>query len=661
MPLLKLQVFFEKQDKKIKEEEKKDISLKSPERRISENEVKEQILIKPPGKEVSKKENAGEHSKMRDSSQNEDLNRTSPLSQKEKENLVKKVEGCSTRATQKLLSEVDPSLSPLKKEKVRFLGKGKVEVKIVIDEKCHKELEKLKNLLSHRNPNLSYGELISLLSKEALKKHDPGEKNIRQRKEERVQKKPSIKKPEFKSESVELAVTSAPKLRQKDEISEHLETSSSGKSVISAKKQISPTRKLLTSTNKSDGLATSAPRSEQIDQYSKEKIRAKRMAESAAHLVDEVLPYKPLRQWVLSFPFPLRLLFAKDPQLTGSVLNLVLRAISTYLIKKAGFKKKSGPKTGSVTFVQRFGGSLNLNIHFHILYMDGVWTFKQEKTHFHSLSPPSQSELDNLLKTISQRTVKLLEKRGLILRDEGTEHKFLNLKDTQAIDPILTSSITYRIALGKYRGQKALTLRTAPTFSKPKPFLAEYSGFSLHAGVFCPAHNRKKLEHLCRYISRPSLSEARLSLNNKGQVIYKLKTPYRNGTTHIVLDPLDFLSRLASLIPRPRIHLIRFHGVFAPNCKYRSLVVPQSVLLEKTSHKEQKKSYSMGWAKMLRRVFDIDVQTCQKCGGKIKIISAILSGQVIKRILSHLGENTKVPELAPSRGPPEEEEGLVSI
>ena len=81
------------------------------------------------------------------------------------------------------------------------------------------------------------------------------------------------------------------------------------------------------------------------------------MAESAAHLVDEVFPPKPLRQWVLSFPFPLRLLFAKDPQLMGHVLNLVQRAISTYLIKKAGLKKKSGAKTGSVTFIQRFGVS----------------------------------------------------------------------------------------------------------------------------------------------------------------------------------------------------------------------------------------------------------------------------------------------------------------
>ena len=282
---------------------------------------------------------------------------------------------------------------------------------------------------------------------------------------------------------------------------------------------------------------------------------------------------KPLRQWVLSFPFPLRFLFAKDPKLMGDVLNLVHRAISTYLIKKAGLKKKSGAKTGSVTFIQRFGGSLNLNIHFHIMYLNEVYTFEQEKPHFHFISPPTQLELDNLLKTIAQRTVKLLEKRGLIVQDEGTEHQFLNVKDTEAIDHIHSSSITYRIALGKYKGQKALTLRTMTNQKKQKPFLSEYSGFSLHAGVSCKSHEREKRERLCRYISRPSLSEARLSLNTQGQVVYKLKTAYHNGTTHIVLSPLDFLSRLASLIPRPRVHLIRFHGVFAPHCKYRSLQI----------------------------------------------------------------------------------------
>ena len=124
-----------------------------------------------------------------------------------------------------------------------------------------------------------------------------------------------------------------------------------------------------------------------------------------------------------------------------------------------------------------------------------------------------------------------------------------------------------------------------------------------------------------------------------------------SATTHIVLSPLDFLSRLASLIPRPRVHLIRFHGVFAPHCKYRSLVTPDHSneinTISRTEQKKQKKSYSMGWAKMLKRVFDIDIQICSKCGGQIKIISSIHNPLLIKRILTHLGENAKIPELSP--------------
>ena len=196
------------------------------------------------------------------------------------------------------------------------------------------------------------------------------------------------------------------------------------------------------------------------------------------------------------------------------------------------------------------------------------------------------------------------------------------------------------------------------------PFLSQYSGFSLHAGIFCPAHDKKKRERLCRYISRPSLSEERLSLNTQGQVVYKLKTAYRNGTTHIVLDPLDFLSHLTSLIPRPRVHLIRFHGVFAPHFKYRSLVTPERSdkinTISRTEQKKQKKSYAIGWAKMLKRVFDIDIQTCLKCGGRIKIISSIQDPLLIKRILSHLGENHRTPELVPPRGPPETENGYLN-
>jgi hypothetical protein len=95
--------------------------------------------------------------------------------------------------------------------------------------------------------------------------------------------------------------------------------------------------------------------------------------------------------------------------------------------------------------------------------------------------------------------------------------------------------------------------------------VALVAGFWLHAGVAAEAHQRQKLERLCRYISRPAVAIERLALTEQGSIRYALKTPYRDGTTHVIFEPLDFLARLASLVPRPRVNLTRFHGVFAPN------------------------------------------------------------------------------------------------
>ena len=88
------------------------------------------------------------------------------------------------------------------------------------------------------------------------------------------------------------------------------------------------------------------------------------------------------------------------------------------------------------------------------------------------------------------------------------------------------------------------------------------------AAVRVEAHERKRLEQLCRYITRPALADERVQLNAAGQVELKLKTPWRDGTTHLVMSPLEFMQRLAALVPRPRLHLIRFHGVLAkmPSC-----------------------------------------------------------------------------------------------
>jgi hypothetical protein len=135
------------------------------------------------------------------------------------------------------------------------------------------------------------------------------------------------------------------------------------------------------------------------------------------------------------------------------------------------------------------------------------------------------------------------------------------------------ASASYRIAMGLQQGQKVFTLQTLPASAEGEyGQLANTSDFSLHAGVFANADESEKLERLCRYISRPAISEQRLSVTKQGQVRYELKTPYRDGTTHAFFNPIDFIGKLAALIPPPRINLTRFYGVFAPNSKLRAQV-----------------------------------------------------------------------------------------
>ena len=138
---------------------------------------------------------------------------------------------------------------------------------------------------------------------------------------------------------------------------------------------------------------------------------------------------------------------------------------------------------------------------------------------------------------------------------------------------LLGHAITYRIAVGPQQGRKVFTLQTLLACDEPfDDPVGKAAGFSLHAGVAAKAQERKKLGRLCRYISRPAVSEKRLSLTPNGNVRYQLKTPYRDGTTHVIFEPLDFVARLAALVPKPRVNLTRFNGVFAPNSKHRALV-----------------------------------------------------------------------------------------
>jgi len=393
---------------------------------------------------------------------------------------------------------------------------------------------------------------------------------------------------------------------------------------------------------------------------------ARRMAESAALLVDEVLPEQPVRQWVLSFPFQLRFLFASRPEIMGRVLGIVYRVIATHLIKKAVHCHATA-RTGAVTLIQRFGSALNLNIHFHMLFLDGVYIDRPDGTRFRWVKAPTTQELTQLTHTIAHRVGRYLERQGLLERDAENSYLASEAVDDDPMTQLLGHSITYRIAVGPQAGRKVFTLQTLPACDPEDQVgdtVGKVAGFSLHAGVAARADERNKLERLCRYISRPAVSEKRLSLTPNGNIRYQLKTPYRDGTTHVIFEPLDFIARLAALVPKPRVNLTRFHGVFAPNSKHRVLVTPakrgKGNNTKATDDEQEQTSAerraSMSWAQRLKRVFNIDIETCVECGGVVKVIACIEDPVVIKKILAHLKEKSApVPAglLPESRAPPQ--------
>jgi len=139
-----------------------------------------------------------------------------------------------------------------------------------------------------------------------------------------------------------------------------------------------------------------------------------------------------------------------------------------------------------------------------------------------------------------------------------------------------------------------------------------------------------------------------------------LKTPYRDGTTHVIFEPEDFIARLVALVPKPRAHLTRYHGVFAPASPDRARVVPKTraaaagKAVESREPSATDRQRALTWAQRLKRVFAIDIEVCRRCGGQLQVIASIEEPAVIERILEHLGGDGALADPShPSRAPPQ--------
>lgn len=232
----------------------------------------------------------------------------------------------------------------------------------------------------------------------------------------------------------------------------------------------------------------------------------------------------------------------------------------------------------------------------------------------------------------------------------GLSEDFQTTFDEESLGQIQSFSIAQKAVFGdrvgrglKRFGDKRLDVDPEGQDS----YSANIEDFSLNASVSVPAKDRKRLEQLIRYMARGPIATERLSEAFPNQLIYKMKSPWRDGTTHVSFSYLDFIARLVALIPPPRLNMVRYHGCFAPNFKDRNLIVKRSSQNNRTTESnlpsdfkslEKVKKGRLRWAEMLKRTFEIDVTTCLKCSGRLEQIAVIKDKATTKKILESLGE-----------------------
>ncbi|MFT5112286.1 MAG: hypothetical protein ACI8P9_001610 [Parasphingorhabdus sp.] len=184
-----------------------------------------------------------------------------------------------------------------------------------------------------------------------------------------------------------------------------------------------------------------------------------------------------------------------------------------------------------------------------MLFVDGIYLDQSNQdVRFQWVKAPISAELTQVTHTIAHRVGRFLQLQGLLEREAENSYLTGDETDDDPMTQLLGSSITYRIAVGSQAGRKVSTLQTLPAGDADDLYgdtVSKVAGFSLHAGVAAKAHQRKKLERLCRTITRPAVSEKPLSLTSDGNIRYLPKSPYRNGTTHVIFTPgfLPFTQR----------------------------------------------------------------------------------------------------------------------
>ena len=351
----------------------------------------------------------------------------------------------------------------------------------------------------------------------------------------------------------------------------------------------------------------------------------RRMTTGARDLVQRVLPRVPIRQWVLSLPFALRVRLAFDHDGALALWRIVRAEIDRRYRRLARKTGNACPRGGSLMVIHRSSSDLRLNVHYHALFLDGCLDARGD---FHAAAAPSPEEIATTLARVIARAEKLFEAREPDLDDED-----LTIAQTYA-----ASTRSERHAPDDDPHDFGVQLT-----SRRKARIEEWD---LDAEVCVHEHDRDRLEQLCRYLLRPPLALDRLRTLDDGRIGIALKRPWGDRTTHVTMTADTFIARLASLVPRPRKNTLVYFGVLAAHANGRTGIVPCPA-------PERRTRPDASWAALMKHSFGLDVLKCPRCDGWLQLVAVLHDREEVRRLLEHLYLWSEPKPLHPARGPPD--------
>jgi hypothetical protein len=391
----------------------------------------------------------------------------------------------------------------------------------------------------------------------------------------------------------------------------------------------------------------------------------RRMNEGALNLVDHVLPDVPLRQFVLTMPFPLRFPLAFDGKLLGQVVRIFMDTVAGWYRKRHVERGLPPGETGAVTVIQRANSDLRLNPHLHTVFLDGVYSPDGDGKGqmFHPAQAPTQQEVEQVVAHASKRILRFLQRRGtitLVTAPGDGEVTVVTDETMGENDPLLAKLLAAATAgmppAGPANKRRPVRIVLDPDdqpIAKGKLCAQEY-GFNLHGATRVAANDKQGRLTLCKYILRPPLANDRLKILDDETVRIDFKKPWSDGTACVDLAPLALIARLAALVPPPKRHTVRYFGVLSSHATSRSDVVPEPTEPAPAPTEQDKPkntSRYISWSELLRRTFGIEI-LCTKCKSQLRLIALIKTEDLAKKILTAMHLPVDSPQLRPARPPP---------